>query len=196
MDFHQTGLHLDWEEAADALAAVDPWCSPAELQGLLCGAVCADGRGPGDEAWLELIHAHAGEDLPAGADERPLQSFRERVLAGMADEMLAFPLLLPEDDTPLATRLEALGLWCGGFLSGFGLGGGNVDNMEEDGIAMLEDMAAICDVDANEDDSEPAEAQFLEVSEYVRMGVLLLMSAVQTRSVDALEKPEPGEPEH
>jgi uncharacterized protein YgfB (UPF0149 family) len=196
MDLHETGLHLDWEEAGAVLAAFDPWCSPAELQGLLCGAVCADGRGPSDDGWLELIHAHGGEDLAAGADVTPLLEFRGRVLASLVDEALAFPLLLPEDDAPLAARLEALGLWCGGFLSGFGLCGGTIDGLDEDAVSVLEDMAAIADVDPESETGEAAEAQFLEVSEYLRMGVLMLLASVHARAVDALEDRDPEAPEH
>ncbi len=196
MDLQPTGLHLDWEEAGTVLAALDPWCSPAELQGLLCGAVCADGRGPSDDGWLELIHAHSGEDLAAGTDVTPLLEFRQRVLAGLADDTLAFPLLLPGDDAPLAARLEALGLWCGGFLSGFGLGGGTTDGLDEDAVSALEDMVAIAEVDPESDESEAAEGQFLEVSEYVRMAVLMLLAGVHARAVEALGARDPEAPQH
>ncbi|MEE4299791.1 MAG: UPF0149 family protein [Pseudomonadales bacterium] len=196
MDHPDTGLHLDWEQACAVLAALDPWCSPAELQGLFCGAVCADGSGPSDDGWLDLIHAHSGQDLGAGADVTPLLEFRQRVLAGLADDTLAFPLLLPGDDASLSARLEALGLWCGGFLSGFGLAGGSTDGLDEDAVSALEDMVAIAEVDPETEDGEAAEGQYLEISEYVRMAVLMLLAGVQARAVDALESRDPEAPEH
>ena len=196
MDPNETGLHLDWEEAGAVLAACDPWCSPAELQGLLCGAVCADGRGPTDDGWLQLIHSHGGEDLAAERDLEPLLEFRQRVLASLVDDTLAFPLLLPDEDAPLAARLEALGLWCGGFLSGFGLAGGATDGLDEDACSVLEDMVAIAEVDPESEAGEAGEGQFLEVSEYVRMGVLMLLASVHARAVDALDARDPEVPEH
>ena len=196
MEFQDTATHLDWEEASTVLAAFEPWCSPAELQGLLCGAVCADGRGPTDDGWLELIHAHGGDDLGGGADVAPLLEFRARVLASLVDDTLAFPLLLPDDDAALSLRLESLGLWCGGFLSGFGLSGGTTDGLDEDAVSALEDMAAIADVDPESEGGEAAEGQYLEVGEYVRMGVLMLLASVHARAVDALADRDPEAPEH
>ena len=87
MSFDDDALQLDWDEASATLAAVSPWASPAELQGLLCGAVCADGQAPTDDGWLELVVVHGGEDL-AATDATPLLSFRDRVLAGLVDDAL------------------------------------------------------------------------------------------------------------
>ena len=196
MELQPTGAHLDWEEAGAVLAALDPWCSPAELQGLLCGAVCADGSGPSDDGWLELIHAHSGQDLAAGTDAAPLLEFRQRVLTSLTDDTLAFPLLLPDDDAALGARLEALALWCGGFLSGFGLAGGTTEGLDEDAHSALEDMVAIAAVDPESEGGEAAEGQFLEVSEYVRMAVLMLLAGVHARAVEALEARDPEAPEH
>ena len=186
MSFDDDALQLDWDEASATLAAVSPWASPAELQGLLCGAVCADGQAPTDDGWLELVVVHGGEDL-AATDATPLLGFRDRVLAGLVDDALAFPLLLPDDESPLSTRLEALALWCGGFLSGFGLHGGNTDGLDEDAVDFLEDLSAIAQVDDESEEGEAAESQYAEVSEYVRMGVLLMLASIQARAVDALE---------
>lgn len=196
MNVEDDALQLDWDEASAVLAAFEPWCSPAELQGLLCGAVCAVGAGPQDDAWFALVHQHSGEDLAAARDATPLLRFRDRVLAGLFDETLAFPLLLPDDDALLSDRLTALGVWCGGFLSGFGLSGGNTDGLEEDAVSVLEDMVAISEVDPDADESEAAEGQFLEVTEYVRMGVLLLLAGVHARAVEALEDRDPEASPH
>ena len=196
MNFEDDALQLDWEEASAVLAAFEPWCSPAELQGLLCGAVCAVGVGPQDDAWFALVHQHSGEDLAAGRDATPLLRFRDRVLAGLFDETLAFPLLLPDDDALLSDRLTALGVWCGGFLSGFGLSGGNIDGLEEDAVSVLEDMVAISEVDPEADESDASEGQFLDVTEYVRMGVLLLLTGVHARAADALGDRDPEAPPH
>ena len=103
---------------------------------------------------------------------------------------------MPDDDALLSDRLTALGVWCGGFLSGFGLSGGNTDGLEEDAVSVLEDMVAISEVDPDADESEAAEAQFLEVTEYVRMGVLLLLAGVHARAVEALQDRDPEASPH
>ena len=117
-------------------------------------------------------------------------------MAGLVDDTLAFPLLLPDDEVALSTRLEALALWCGGFLSGFGLRGGNTDGLDEDAVDFLEDLTAIADVDDETEEGEAAEGHFAEVSEYVRMGALLMLASVQARAVDALAEADPEMPPH
>ena len=42
-------------------------------------------------------------------------------------------------------------------------------------------------MDDESEEGEAAEGQYAEVSEYVRMGVLLMLASIQARAVDALE---------
>jgi uncharacterized protein YgfB (UPF0149 family) len=170
---------LDWEETAAALAADRPWLSPAELHGLLCGSVCADGIGPGDDAWLQRIWQHVGEDIGDAVDHGELVTFRLRAAANLDADDFGFLLLLPSEEAPLQDRVAALASWCGGFLSGFGLAGGRTDGLEDDAAEALEDMAAICHVDEAVDGAEAEESDYAELTEYVRMGVLLVLSNVR-----------------
>lgn len=183
------GRRLDWDETAADLVSTRPWISPAELHGLLCGSVCADGEAPGDDAWLQRVWQHAGEDLADGADHAELIAFRERALGNLEADDFGFDLLLPDEETLLRERVAALASWCAGFLSGFGLGGGRTDGMEEDALTALRDMAAIAGVDAEVDDDDGDEADFSELVEYVRMGVLVILTG--SRAGDPEDAPEP-----
>jgi|AntRauTorcE11898_2_1112593.scaffolds.fasta_scaffold15994_2 uncharacterized protein YgfB (UPF0149 family) len=184
------GRRLDWDETAAALTSTRPWISPAELHGLLCGSVCAGGEAPGDDAWLQRVWQHAGEDLADGADHAELIGFRERALGNLEADDFGFDLLLPDEETLLRERVSGLASWCAGFLSGFGLGGGRTDGMEEDALTALRDMAAIAGVDAEVDDDDGDESDFSELVEYVRMGVLVILTG--SRAADpANDAPEP-----
>src|SRR5688572_17139538 len=82
------------------------------ISGLLCGKPTERSRG-----WEALI---TGEDDQATAHE-VLQSVYDSTALSLADDLFQFKLVLPEDDTPLGERAEALTVWCQGFLTGLKL---------------------------------------------------------------------------
>lgn len=177
---------LEWDAASAALTAVHPWVSPAELHGVLCGAVVA-GEAPGDDRWLQLIWEHVGEDLAADADLEQLLGFLRQGLAGLERDNFDFRPLLPDDDAPLSERVQALAGYCGGFLSGFALSGGSTDALDEDGHEALKGMVAISGADADVSGSDDDESDFLELSEFVRMAVLMLREP----AADDASSPDP-----
>jgi len=168
---------LDYETAAATLAGAREWTSPAELQGLLCGAICA-GNELGDEAWLRLISAHAGEDPAAEEMRAELAAFRAAATDNFGAEDFGFRLLLPSDERALGERVEALASWCAAFLSGFGLAGGRVDTLDREASGALADLGEIAradaDVDEETDEETDEESEFAEIAEYVRMAALMI----------------------
>jgi uncharacterized protein YgfB (UPF0149 family) len=180
---------LDWDLSAAALASVRPWLSPAELHGLLCGSVCAEGGPLDDDRWLQRVWQHLGEDPAADADHGMLARFGTEGVASLLADDFAFAPLLPEDDAALDARLRALAGFCAGFLSGYGLGGGRVEGLEEDAVTALMDLAAIARVETDVAGAEQEEADFAELSEYVRMAVLVVLGARRTGEGD---EPEPA----
>jgi uncharacterized protein YgfB (UPF0149 family) len=99
----------------------------------------------------------------------------------LGDEDLAFEPLLPSDDEPLDERVQALALWCHGFLAALGATapglrygpGGDLGALDE----ILRDFGEISRAGVTEDEAAgPDEADFAlaEVHEYVRIGVQLV----------------------
>ena len=173
MDARISAAALDWDEAETRLIAVLEWIRPAELHGLLCGSACAGGALE-DQAWLGRLVEHAGEDVAGQGDDAALIWFRNRALVNLGDADLRFDLLLPDEEASLMVRLDALAAWCSGFLSGFGLAGGQTEHLDEDGSSGLRDLAAIADLDPDSEELE-AEENYAELVEYVRVVVLLLL---------------------
>lgn len=120
--------------------------SPAELHGHLLGRVCA-GAGFDEAAWQ-----HAAAELLGGAPGERLKAALSGLLGMVRQDFsageVAVVMLLPDDETPLAQRTEALGQWCQGFLAGFGLTAreGSLTGEAEE---VLQDMAAIAQVQAS-----------------------------------------------
>ena len=84
---------------------------------------------------------------------------------------MSFLLWLPDDEGPLGYRADGLARFCGAFLSGYGLSGGQLDAADREAIG---DLAAIAQLSDQLDDDEE-NAQNLEMLiEHVRVVVLNL----------------------
>ncbi len=166
---------VSFDRLSNLFLELQSYQSPSELHGLLCGQYCA-GQRPAHGAWL----ASAAEHM---AVSQALETVAKTVLMQLYDETLAqlqsedysFQPLLPDDDEALEQRTQALGQWCQGFLSGYGLSGRSQDDLSEEAASILTDFANIAQVQFDDlEDSESSEKDFLEVSEYLRMATLML----------------------
>ncbi len=154
----------------------------AELHGVVCGlAVCHSDRVP----MQDLVELVGTEAL---TDEAAVARFVEASVRNLKAPDMTFAPLLPEDEAELSARLEALGQWCGSFLAGLAAGlarqgAGSLDDCPEEVQEIVRDFSAIARVDAetSADDEtaaerEAAESDLLELQEFVKVGVLLMMS--------------------
>lgn len=147
--------------------------TPAELHGLLLGRSCA-GAGFDIDAWL----LDAGELLGGEPEESVRQALiglQEMVKGELAGDDIAIVLLLPSDEAPLVERALALGQWCQSFLAGFGLVAGD-RALSAEAMEVLQDMAAIAQVQGALEESEDGESDYMEVMEYLRVAPLLLFT--------------------
>jgi hypothetical protein len=182
--------NLDFPNDFDALDQLfgrqGALCSPSELHGFLCGLLGAGSR-PEPGKWLVL----AGEQMDMQTDaEVELKSFllslHQHTLQQLEDSGYAFQLLMPEEDEDVSFKAAALGQWCQGFLSGFGLSGKQaLQHLSEDAQGALNDFTQISQVGEDADNSEQSEADLYEIYEYVRMGVLLIFTDCNPRQEKA-----------
>jgi uncharacterized protein len=182
---------VNFDDFCNLLAPLGAINSPSELHGLLCGKL-SGGAELTEIRWL--LDAVEFLDFTQAPDERVREALTNlyHVSVQQLRDGFGLQLLLPDDDTDLSQRTATLGQWCYGFLTGFGSAGktGRVLNEEaEDG---LRDLAAISQI-AVEDGDESDEADYMEVSEYVRQvaASLFLEYAAQTNkaSEDAIAAP-------
>jgi len=173
-----------YESVDDALRRLECDVEPAECHGMLCGMLCSPQRFDADQ-WLR--HVTGYPELPVEAGTAPAETLGELArdtLSAMNTDDFSFHLLLPADEQPLSRRTAALGGWCRGFLSGFGLTRPDMTQLSTDSREFLADLGRISQVDAREAGAEVAEASFFEIVEYARMGAILLRE--ETRfAVDA-----------
>lgn len=147
--------------------------TPAELHGLLLGRSCA-GAGFDLESWLIDATEVLGAE-PEDPVRQALVGLQEMVKGELTGDDIAIVLLLPSDDAPLAERALALGQWCQSFLAGFGLVAGD-RALSGEAMEVLQDLAAIAQIQDSLDESEDGEGDYMEVMEYLRVAPLLLFT--------------------
>ncbi len=180
----------DIPQLEDMLFNVDAALGATESHGALCGMLCAQGATEASRWMLAVLGEH--EETSKGLQEvgRKLLEIHKITVEQMNDTDADFELMLPDDDEPLEMRVEGLGMWCQGFVYGLALGGIKEDTvLPEDSKELIQDILEIsragyvadneAELATDEEDSEEDEVAFMEVCEYVRMGVLLIYEELQ-----------------
>ena len=158
----------------EAAAGPEQGLSPAELHGATVGIGSAD---PGRFELQDLVDLLGTDAL---SDEDGVGRFVSVTLEALHAEDMSFSPLLPDDDVSMADRLTALSDWCQSFLGGFAVGlnrrgVAELDELPVEVQEIVHDFAAIAQLET-ELDSGDAEADFMELAEYVKVGTLLVMS--------------------
>lgn len=158
----------------DILEQADSMLDAAETHGFICGFLCG-GKPTDGKNWMEPLLGIA--ELAATNEIRHmLLALYNTTHTEIMDVDFSFQLLIPEDEQPLAVRVQSLSHWCQGFLTGIGLTGAYIDeqNAEEaqDILYHFDDIAKL-DYENIEPGTENEKAYF-ELFEYVRMAVLVI----------------------
>jgi len=182
---HDLAPNLNFDDFCNLIAPLGAINSPSELHGLLCGKL-SGGAELSEIRWL--LDAVEFLDFTQAPDERvreALAALYYQTLEQLRDGF-GLLLLLPDDDSDLSQRTATLGQWCYGFLTGFGSAGKIKRILNEEAEDGLRDLAAIAHI-AVEDGDESDEADYMEVTEYVRQlaASLFLEYAAQTNKASA-----------
>lgn len=159
---------------ARALKSVRCDIGAAECHGVLCGML----SGPQSfDAGLWLDHVSGGErELFASGEARAaLEALMHDTLTAMSATDYALELLLPDDDASLHARAAGFAEWCRGFLSGLGLSGiASLGTLGEDAREFLADLSRFTSLAMDADGDEDDERALVELTEFTRMGVMLV----------------------
>jgi uncharacterized protein YgfB (UPF0149 family) len=164
-----------FDDVAQELGLRASTVHPSEAHGCLCGALCAR-RDYSRGEWLDEIVPEDAEAAGSGA----IAALFEETVGVLAGPDLAFQPLLPDDETALEQRVEALAAWCTGFLYGFGATG-RADGwrpLPPDVTEVLADFANIAQAGAPGPDAvEEDENDYVQLVEFLRAAVQLVYEA-------------------
>ncbi len=146
---------------------------------MLCGVLCG-GTQFDQQTWLR--HLSGRDDLgpfESGEAREAIEELVSHTRNALDRSDLGFALLLPEDDRALDERARAFAHWCRGFLSGFGLSGiADLRVLGEDARGFLEDVERFGSLAIPEGGDEDDERALTELTEFTRMGVLIVRDDV------------------
>jgi uncharacterized protein len=159
---------IRFKDFEDVLATAGSLADAAEAHGSLCGALCSMSPYKMQD-WVNEI-------LPDGAalsDES--SAMIERVFTATAtsfgEQGMEFEPLLPDDESPLNGRANALALWCTGFL--YGLGTGHISDLEAlngDVGEIVRDFTEISRASGDDADADESNEQaYAELVEFIRV---------------------------
>ena len=169
----------------------------AEVHGLKCGLLCSLSSAAAKTRWFtELLDAASLEPASVAAKSAELKALDEWSLhtqSSLNDADMEFAPAVPDDEVPVGDRLKALADFCGGFTYGIGiaLARRGQKPLPADTREIIEDFQAIEaadpeDTDEGEAPATPAEQEdvYIELLEYVRVGVLLVLEEMRPISSD------------
>ena len=182
---------ITYQDVTQALSRVDIASDAAECQGSMSAVICFTGT-DGFSLWLgaHLPEVESGKmagDALASETAQVTYDLYQDTLSQLQTGELKFQLLLPDDDTDLELRTEAMVHWCQGFLLGLGyVGISDTKRFQGELAEIINDITEISQMTIGElDYSEEEEQSYAELVEYLRVGVMLLwetLSAQQTQS--------------
>jgi uncharacterized protein len=167
--------------------------SASALHGSLCGLLVSDAKFEG-AAWLDLalVDESLAVNLPDDIAAQ-LAELAQHQRASMQQAELGISPLLPDDESDLNQRVEALHEWCGGFLAGLGLSGKlkKQSPLSKDGKEALADIERLArsEIELDQNDPEADEHALMELFEYVRVACSMLFVELSTAAKAMAQKP-------
>ena len=148
----------------------------SEAHGLLTGLAC---RGITTSQLTNKMYLF---NFEAEKNILLLEGMFELILKNLNSNMPVFDLLLPDDETDIAPRLEGIGKWCYGFIQGFCHDGANATYQQSSEVTeLVQDISTISGIQA-ETSREPAmtesaqedERALMEIEQFLRVGIQLI----------------------
>lgn len=173
---------MTYEQLADLFRVEQLVESAAEVHGNFCGRI-AGGEQVVETEFKPMLSDTIGceEELIDNVENAMFDLYSD-LLRQFGEGAFELQILLPEDAAPLPVRVLALREWCRGFVSGLGVSG-LADNgrLNEELTGAIEDLVAIAQADVEADVGEEDERYFMELTEYVRVAVMLLHAELGAR---------------
>lgn len=164
---------LRFEAIANSLLANKVDSDPAEIHGILCGML-AGGMNMDNRDWLLSLadFINAGQSFSDDI-EKILIALYEDTCKQLQHPDFSFAMCMPEDGAPISERGHAVVSWVQGFLLGFGVQQEQRKSCSDEVKEALQDFSEIARMDAEMVESEEAEQALFEVTEYIRISVML-----------------------
>lgn len=166
----------------ECLADINHPMEPCEFHGYLVASLMT-GTITDKSDWIGTLLAEI-EKLDPSVKENAIEKLSALFDASQGADLLtdiSFMPLLPDDDTPMVDRVEALSVWCKSFLTGTNVANITINKKQgddfSDALQFIED-AAVFPYDADsaqtEVEKEQEESLLIEIIEHLKVSVLII----------------------
>lgn len=184
-------IDIQYDEINDALKRIAVEQDAAEVHGTLCGLFCTV-NGLTSAFWLDNTLTNSPEEDALTIDALNSESHSlltflfnatERQLSGHDFDFQPF---LPDDNSSLHVRIEAISNWCQGFLFGLSQGGlTDPEGLPGELPEIVKDLVEISRAESYElDDDSEDEKDYVQLIEFVRVAVQLFVDEMQQFQVE------------
>jgi uncharacterized protein len=175
---------MAYDACNSILIQVDDELTAAEAHGMAAGMLCVNEQA-NCSFWLAELSLN--QDSLMDEDKELLTRLFDETKRLLVSDEFEFELFLPDDDSSLIERVEALRNWCRGYLFGIGLDK-KASDWSKDVREILRDISEFTKID-DSSEGEEDENSFTEITEYLRSAVLLLRmelggSSARLKNVD------------
>ena len=166
---------IPYQPFSDHLQKFGVIATPTELHANASGMLTINNALPVDD-WVSAAVEDFCIDQPVNPNlTTVLSALYDYANEKLRSEDFSFQLLLPADSQPLAERLQSLANWSSAYLSSLALAGlASTKGLSEDAQGFITDMEKIARVDDQVEGTVGEESDFMELTEYVRAGVMML----------------------
>lgn len=164
----------------DGLLRVEADFTASEVHGIAC-AVLAFNNQYTEKAWQAQVLKGDPQDFYIQEARKLLQQLFNTTLTQLNSGDLDFELLLAPEQDSLEAQVTSLQKWCQGFAFGLALSGlKTMQDLPEDTRDWVQDVVKIGAAgEMDLQDEDESETAFIELAEYVRVGVLLMNEELQ-----------------
>ncbi|GJL82903.1 MAG: hypothetical protein DHS20C01_25370 [marine bacterium B5-7] len=157
-----------YDELDQTLRAHPAGAGLYEIHGMASALACQANRNEISRQWQALL----GEESQGEDFMRVLISVLNLCESSLNSEGFEFTPLLPDENTRIAARTEALAEWCSGFVQAFHLI--NRPKLNKTANEALDDIFALTHIESDDRKAQVQSRDFAEIEEYLRVAVQLL----------------------
>ena len=170
----------DYLNLQESLLKVNATMEASETHGALCGMLCAQGSADINQWQQHVVGSQEEGNVLMGELAEELQQMYLATISAINNEVAEFECLLAADDEKLSDRVYSLANWCQGFLYGLAAGGiKQGSEMPADSSELMRDFIEISQAAFDDEESENSEDDYMQLVEFVRVGVLLINEELQ-----------------
>ncbi|HHS99404.1 MAG TPA: YecA family protein [Thiomicrospira sp.] len=189
---------MDFQQVNEAIAPFPELESPAFIQGMLIGLLCGD-NDIQEAVWIKKLIEEAQIKSVKESFLQVLDGVFQETNKGMNGSGFELNLCIPDDNESLVFRAAMLGQLCEGLLYGLGLVGVLSDSEREipkEVNELVDDLGQIARIDVGglndlKDVTDEEESDFMELIEYVRIGILTINEELNPTQAAPIMDPTP-----